>query len=93
MLKVQRKMAIPEKQVPARPRTTYPFEQLEVGDMFFIPEKTRKSLAPYIYAVGVKLGVRFSVRTTQMLETRRGWKACDSDADGAVAGLGVWRVK
>lgn len=71
----------------------YPFETMEVGEMFFVPNKTRNTMSTHASTVGKKLGKKFATRLTTMVETSTGWKPCAPGYPGAVVGVGVWRVK
>ena len=42
----------PPKRVRQRPRSRYPFETLEVGEVFFVPHRPRNNLAPYVSTQG-----------------------------------------
>ncbi len=77
----------------ARPKTRefYPFADLEVGDMFFVPDASR-SLYATAWAQSNRLGRTFTLRAMTMRKTRSGWRVCKPGADGAVSGVGVWRV-
>lgn len=74
-----------------RPRK-YPFEQMSVGSMFFIPNKTKNTLHTYISAVGKRLNIKLATRLVHMIRTDEGWAMAEADSDGAVPGIGVWRI-
>jgi hypothetical protein len=94
MFAVQKNIPIPKvNHAPKTVRRKYPFEDMDVGDMFFVPEKTTSALGAHISNVAKKLGRRFSSRQTTMKETRGEWRPCDPDDKGAVVGVGVWRTK
>jgi len=90
-----------QKKIPEPPRINagrrtgrrkYPFEELEVGDMFFVPGKTRNALGSHVSVTGKELGRKFSARTCYMRQDADGgWDHCDENADGATLGVGVWR--
>jgi len=79
------------KRLGGRPRK-YPFRTMEVGEYFFVPDKVRNTLAPYACNVGREHNRKFRTRLTFMRETLEGWVPCKEDVDGAVLGVGVWRV-
>jgi thymidine phosphorylase len=74
-------------------RWKYPFHEMEVGDMFFVPNKTKNTLATHASTVGRKLGRKFETRLTHMNEVKGQWVPCDADAKDAVTGIGVWRTE
>lgn len=69
----------------------YPFHELEVGQMFFIPDGSH-AVATSATHWGKKLNRKFSLRTIAARETSRGWKVCEKDAPDAQIGVGVWRI-
>lgn len=73
-------------------RRKYPFEQLEVGDMFFVPAKRTNTLATQASTAGKALERKFTTRLMHMRETLEGWEPCDPDHPSAVVGVGVWRT-
>lgn len=93
MLPVQKKVPLPKAMRPATTsRRKYPFDEMDVGDMFFVPHKEKNTLATHASAVGVTLGRKFRTRLTYMKETREGWVPCAADDKKAVIGVGVWRT-
>lgn len=70
----------------------YPFEEMEVGDMFFVPNKTKNTLTSRTSTAGKTLGRTFVTRMIFMVDTEDGWEPCDSRDEGAVRGIGVWRT-
>jgi hypothetical protein len=94
ILPVQKRVPVPKIIRPQGGRARkYPFETMDVGEMFFIPNKIRNTMSTHASTVGKKLGKRFTTRLTTMVETSTGWKPCDPDYAGAVIGIGVWRVE
>ena len=90
---VRKNIAIPpaRRPPPKMPRK-YPFEKMDVGDMFFVPNKTRNTLSTHASTVGKELGMKFSTRLTYMAKDKQGrWELCREDTPGAVLGIGVWR--
>lgn len=74
-------------------RRKYPFEDLEVGGMFFVPGREKNTLSSHVSAVGAKLKRKFSTRLCYMIETKSGWKPAKQETASAILGVGVWRVK
>lgn len=66
------------KPIPPDPRKKYPFDQMEVGDSFFVPlgdneQRVKKTVSNCARSFGKRVGQRFSIR---------------SDGDG----IRIWRV-
>lgn len=93
----QVKKNVPQPKVtriaPSR-RRKYPFEDMDIGDMFFVPSKTKNTLATHVSTVGKRLGRKFNTRMITMYQTRNGsWELCEADHPSAVLGIGVWRAE
>lgn len=73
-------------------RRKYPINELEVGSMFFVPNKTRNTLTSHFSNTGRKLGRKFDTQLVYMRQTDEGWTLCEKDDEGAVLGVGVWRT-
>lgn len=95
MYEVQTDIPVPPvDHAPAPKRRKYPFETMDVGGMFFVPGKTKNTLAPYVAQEGKKLGRKFSTRLTWMVEEDPGrWVPTGPDDENAVQGIGVWRTE
>lgn len=78
--------------VPRRSRK-YPLDVLRVGEMFFIPHRPSKAVAPHISVQGKRLGRKFAVRMLYMYKPGLFWEPADEETPGATFGTGVWRVK
>jgi hypothetical protein len=72
-------------------RRKYPFEQMTVGSMFFVPNKTRQQINGHIYTVSKQLGIKLRARLAYMRREKDQWVPCDQLDEGAVLGVGVWR--
>lgn len=93
MFEVRKNVPQPKAaRVTPAPRRKYPFEDMDVGDMFFVPEKIKNTLATHASTVGKKLGRKFSTQLVHMKPAKEGWDVCDAGDKGAVLGIGVWRV-
>lgn len=91
---IHKNVPIPKAERSAPPvRRKYPFEAMDVGDMFFVPHRTKNTLAIYASTIGRKLGRKYVTRLTHMVELDDGWVPCDANDMGAVQGIGVWRVE
>lgn len=94
MLPIQRNIPLPKTlRVTPSPRRKYSFEDMNVGDMFFVPNKTKNTLATHASTVGKALGRKFVTRLTYMAQSRKGWAQATPETPGAVLGVGVWRMK
>lgn len=82
-------VAVRQKPVPRK----YPFDELNVGEMFFIPNRTKNNISTHASTVGKLLKRKFATRLTYMVQKNHGWVLCSPDAKDAVQGIGVWRVK
>lgn len=94
MHEVQDGVPIPKALRPVtNARRKYPLNTMEVGEMFFVPNRDTNNLTTHVSAVGRKLDRKFTTRLTTMRETDSGWQPCDAEAEGAVLGVGVWRLE
>lgn len=94
MYEINKNVPKPAASQPPRPsRRKYPFEEMAVGDMFFVPNRPRNTLATHVSTVGKQLGRKFSTRMVKMVETEAGWELAKDDDPNAVVGIGVWRVE
>lgn len=93
MLEVNKNVPIPKLARAALPsRRKYPFEEMEIGDMFFVPNKDKNTLTTHASAMGRQLKRKFITRLTTMRMTSEGWALCDPGQAKAVQGIGVWRT-
>jgi hypothetical protein len=91
MFTVTRNVSIPPKR--AEGRRKYPFDELKVGDMFFVPDRPKNTLMQLVSATGRKLGKRFVTRHIYMKLVRDTWEPCEKDDPGASLGIGVYRIE
>ncbi len=75
------------------PRRKYPFESMEVGEMFFVPYRKQNTLAAHCSAVSKALNRRFQTRLIYMVDVNGTWMPTKKDTEGAVVGVGVWRTR
>jgi hypothetical protein len=96
LVHIQRNVPQPKKirtSTGSRPRK-YPFADMDVGSMFFIPNKTKNTLSSYLSTVSKRLGCRFSSRMLTMKQDRKGqWTPCPATDTDAILGIGVWRIE
>ena len=94
MLKTTTNVPVPKAIRSPRPaQRVYPFAEMEVGAMFFVPGKERNTMSPYVSTQGKKLKRKFVTRLCHMRETRDGWVECKPEHARAKIGVGVWREK
>lgn len=84
---------MPENSRPVAPaRRKYDYEHAQVGQMFFAPGKSKNSMATHSATMGKKLGFKFATRAIWMKDGLEGPVICEPGTEGAVEGVGVWRV-
>lgn len=95
MFKLQQNVPMPPTIRPTArgKRRKYPFEQMQVDDMFFVPDKTRAQINGHLYAVGRELGIKLKARLAYMKQHKGEWVPAEHDEPGATLGVGVWRVE
>lgn len=72
-------------------RRKYPFDQLEVGQMFFVPNRIKNTLTSHASTTGKDLGRKFSTMLTHMRVVDGKWQACEEGDENAVMGVAVYR--
>jgi hypothetical protein len=94
MLQLQRNVPTPGKR-SAHGNRKYPFDRMtKVGDFFFIPHKRRDAIRSYLSAEGARRDMRIKSEQIHAIEDPDGnWTQCPEETDGAVSGIGVWRVE
>lgn len=96
MLETQKALPIPKvargPQRKPRPRR-YPFDTMEIDDMFFVENRNRNNLKSYASEQGRALGRRFKTRFLFARKDATGkWIFCASSDKGAVPGIMIWRI-
>lgn len=74
-------------------RRKYPFNKLEVGDMFFVPERAKNNLSTGANLAGKQLGMKFLTRLLYMVLIDERWLSATAETEDAVLGIGVWRTE
>ena len=72
----------------------YPFDEIGVGEIFFIPDKTASEFATYASKQAKILDRKFQTQTMTMrrdLETDE-WEPCKPGSPGSKSGVAVTRV-
>lgn len=95
MFPVQKNIPMPGvDRSPRGVERKYKLHDMAVGDMFFVPGRTSKSVSAYIVRISKDMSAKFSVRhcwMKQIGETE--WVLVDPAVEGAVEGVGVWRTE
>lgn len=91
MYEVQKNIPKPKTRRLNGPPRKYPFREMDVGDMFFVPNKTKNTLMTIASTEGKALGRKFSTKLCFMRVGSEGWMTCEPKDKGAVQGIGVWR--
>lgn len=98
MFKVQKGVPIPAVDRVSKQRRRFPIDTMEVGDMFFVPGRTTRSVVAYICRITKGRPEKYSARhcwmkTKRILgSTLTEWIACTPEDAGATEGVGVWRT-
>jgi hypothetical protein len=70
----------------------YPYEKLEVGGFFFVPNREKNNLMVNTSKVGRRLARKFSTSHTYMFFCDDEWHPCEAGDTGAVLGILVTRI-
>ncbi len=93
MIETQANVQQPPKRLRGRRTKKYPYETMEIGEMFFVPLGKVNSITSYSATQGGRMRRKFSTRQCWMRESMEGWVASSEGIAGAVPGVGVWRVE
>ena len=93
MFKVQNDVPIPS---PVRDlsnlKRLYPFHTMQVGQFFFVPNRTKNTLSSHASTIGVRLQCKFVTRLTfAKVNAKSDWTLCAEGDKDAVLGIGCWR--
>lgn len=78
---------------PKGVRRKYPLEDTPVGDAFFVPGRTCKSVSAYVSRISKDLPGKYSARHAWAVQNDNEWQLVEAGTDGAVEGVSVWRDK
>lgn len=92
MYEVQKGVPIPPRELPPRGNRLYPFETMQVGEMFFVPNRQKNNLGGYVWAAAKRYKRRFSTRMTYMRQEDSKWVQTTKDDPSGVRGIAVWRT-
>ncbi len=87
---IQKHVPLPKARGAGAPQK-YPFREMAVGDMFFVPNLEKNTLIQYASAVGKELGRKFATRLVYMVKRKGVWVPAKADTVRAVRGVAVWR--
>ena len=95
MFKVQDNWPIPPiKRAPKNPRRKFPVHDMKLGQMFFMPRRSARSVSSYISRITKDLPGSYAVRQCFAAQCVDGsWVEVDEDYPGATKGVGVWRIE
>lgn len=94
LLSVQKGVPMPEiDRSPKGARRKYPVDTMAVGDMFFVQNRTSKSVSAYISRITKNLPGKFTARHCWMRFEAGKWVTAEANSPGAVEGAGVWRLE
>lgn len=95
MYELQDDVPVPTTVRPsASARRKYPFEEMVIGQMFFVPNRSKNTLTTHVSGVGKQLNRKFLTRLTFMKMDKAGkWHLAKPTDKGAVQGIGVWRTE
>jgi hypothetical protein len=89
----QKKVPIPRVGRAAAPRPRkYPFADMAIGEMFFIPDVRPRTMYTYASQMGRKLDRRFTTRALYMVKRTDGWEEATATTPRAKLGVAIWRV-
>ena len=93
MFKIQKNVGVAKVSKPSGRRKKYPFEDLDVGDMFFVPNKSTNTMMSQASHAGKQLGRKFTTRLILMANVNGDWLPCTESAPDKVLGVAVWRTE
>ncbi len=99
MFEVQTGVPLPEiNRAPKAANRKYPIVGMEVGEMFFVPGRSAKSVSAYISRISKNVPGKFSARHCWMWLAPDGkWQLIEPGTEtqvaGATEGTGVWRIE
>lgn len=92
MFKLMKAETVPDYHTGG-PSRKYPFPDMQVGEMFFVPHKSTNTLMSLASKTGAKLGRKFETRMVYMRLVDDQWVHCSKEVKGAVLGIGVYRTR
>jgi len=83
----------PINRMPSGVRRKYPIANMALGDWFFVPGRSTKSVSAYISRIAKTSPSRFTTRPAWGIKNNNAWVPSKPGEPGAVEGTGVWRVE
>lgn len=74
----------------SRPRK-YPFHEMQVGQMFFVPGAKPSTMMSLAYATGKRLGFVIKTRRLWMVHDRKEWVQVAEGTPDAKLGVAIYR--
>ena len=74
-------------------RKKYPFESMQIGHFFFVPNRKHSSIRTYFITAGQKHGIKFRSEQIHARQIDDRWQQCEQGDEGATPGVGVWRIE
>lgn len=91
--KIHRGVRIPSVQhTVAAAGVVYPFDDMDVGDMFFV-QHAPQALTVYASKAGRELKRKFATRAISTMLVNNRLRIVEPGVRGAMTGVGVWRVE
>jgi hypothetical protein len=88
-MQITKNVPVPLKSTRTAPsKRRYPFDEMEVGDMFFVP-RDKNNMSTHASTVSKQLGRKHVTRLLWMKESVEGWVPAEKGEGGAVLGVGV----
>lgn len=93
-LKVKSGVYLPPHKGRRGRQRLYPFDTLEIGEMFFVPDKATVQLSSYASTQGKRLGRKFRTQSTTMRQDllTDEWEPCKPGAVGSRRGVVIERT-
>jgi len=76
----------------ATPRKKYPVDKMDVGDSFFVADRTVRRVSAYISRITKNLQGTFETRPGHGIENDGKWLPAEAEAPGTTKGTWVWRT-
>lgn len=91
---IQKHVPIPTPVRSVSPaRRKYPFAEMDVGDCFFIPNKSKNTISTHTSTMSKQLNCKFTTRMVYLKQVADEWVLAEKGEEGASLGIGVWRTE
>lgn len=92
-IEVQKGIPLPAAIRRGAPPAKYPFSKMGIGEFFFVPHRAKNNITTLSNRAARKLQRVFRTRMMYMEKSTGQWEPCAESADGAVLGIGVFRIE